>query len=41
MVELERSLLPILSSYMASWKRYLNGTIAYIQMDSIEHFYLF
>ena len=37
MVELERSLLPKLSSYMTSWKRYVDDTIAYVKTDAIDH----
>ena len=35
MVALERSLLPKLSSYMTSWKRY--DIIAYVKPDAIDH----
>ena len=37
MVELERSLLPRLSSYMTSWKRYVDDTVAYVKTDTIGH----
>ena len=37
MVELERSLLPKLSSYRTSWKRYVDDTIAYVKPDAIDH----
>ena len=37
MVELERSLLPMLSSYMTSWKNYMDDTIAYVKTDDIDH----
>ena len=37
MVELERSLLSKLSSCMTSWKRYVDGTIAYVKADAIDH----
>ena len=37
MVELERSLLPMLSSNMTNWKRYVNNTIAYVKADAIDH----
>ena len=37
LVELERCLLPMLSSYMASWKRYVDDTIAYVKKDAIDH----
>ena len=37
MVELERSLLPKLSSYMTSWKRYVDDTFAYVKPDAIDH----
>ena len=37
MVELERSLLIIPSSYMTSWKRYMDETIAYVKTDTIDH----
>ena len=37
MVELERSLLSKLSSYMTSWKRYVDDTIAYVKTDAIDH----
>ena len=36
MVELERSLLPMLSSYI-SWKHYMNYTIAYVKTDATDH----
>ena len=39
MVELERSLLPKLSSYMTSWVRYVDDTIAYFKPYDL--FYLF
>ena len=32
-----RSLLPMLSSHMISWKRYVDGTIAYVKADAIDH----
>ena len=37
MVELKRSLLSMLSSYVTSWKRYVDDTIAYVKTDAIEH----
>ena len=37
MVELERRLLPMLHSYMTSWKCYLNDTIAYVETDAMEN----
>ena len=37
MVELEISLLPMLSSYMTRWKRYVDDTIAYVKTDAIDH----
>ena len=37
MVELERNLLPTLSQYMASWKRYVDDTILYVKVGCIEH----
>ena len=37
MVELEKSLLPKLSSYMTSWKHYVDDTIAYVKPDAIDH----
>ena len=37
MVELDKSLLPMLSSYMTSRKRYVDDTITYVQTDAIEH----
>ena len=36
MVELERSLLPKLSSYMTSWKHYVYDTITYVKPDAID-----
>ena len=33
MVELERNLLPTLSQYMTSWKRYVVDTISYVKVD--------
>ena len=37
MGELEKSLLPKLSSYMTSWKRYEDDTIAYVKPEAIDH----
>ena len=37
MVELERSLLSKLSSFMTNWKRYVDDTIAYVKPDAIDH----
>ena len=37
MAELERSLLPMLSSYLTSWKRYMDGTTACVKTDAIDH----
>ena len=37
MVELERNLLPKLSSYMTCRKRYVDDTIAYVKLDAIDH----
>ena len=37
MAELDRSLLLMLSSYMTSWKRYVDDTIDYVKTDTIEH----
>ena len=37
MVELERSLLKMLSSSMTSWKRYVDETNAYVKIDAIKH----
>lgn len=37
MVELEKNLLPMLSFYMTSSKRYVDGTIVYGKADVIEH----
>ena len=37
MVELERSLLSMLSSYITSWTRYGNDTIVYVTVDAVEH----
>ena len=37
MVELEKSLLPKLSSYMTSWKSYVDDMIAYVKPDAIDH----
>ena len=37
MVKLEKSLLPKLSFYMTSWKRYVDDTIAYVKPDAIDH----
>ena len=37
MVELERNLLPTLSQYMTSWKRYADDTISYVKVDYIEN----
>ena len=33
MAELERNLLPTLSQYMTSWKRYVVDTISYVKVD--------
>ena len=37
MVELERNLLPTLSQYLTSWKRYADDTISYVNVDCIEN----
>ena len=37
MVELERNILPKLSQYMTSWKRYVDDTISYVKVDCIEN----
>ena len=37
MVELTRNLLPMLSQYMTSWKRYVDDIISYVKVDCIEH----
>ena len=37
MVELEKGLLPKLSSYMTSWRSYVDDTIAYVKPDAIDH----
>ena len=37
MVELERNLLPTLSQYMTSWKRYVDDTISYVNVNCIEN----
>ena len=37
MVELGKSLLPKLYSYMTSWKHYMGDTIAYVKPDAIDH----
>ena len=37
MVELEKSLLSKLSSYMTSWKSYMDDTIADVKPDAIGH----
>ena len=37
MVELERSLFPKLSSYMTSWKRYMDDTAAYVKPDATDN----
>ena len=37
MVELKRNLLPTLSQYMTSWKRYVDDTISYAKRDCIKH----
>ena len=37
MVELERNILPKLSQYMASLKRYVADTILYVKVDCIEN----
>ena len=37
MVELERTVLPILKDHMSPWKRYVDDTISYIKDESIEN----
>ena len=37
MIELERSLLPMQSSYMICWKRYMDDTTAYAKTDATDH----
>ena len=37
MAELERNVLPMLSSYMTIWKVYMDDTIAYVKIDVFGH----
>ena len=37
MVELERSVIPGLANKLNSWRRYVDSTICYIKMDSIDY----
>ena len=37
MVDLERNVIPKLSTHMTKWKRYVDGTIAYIKSSSIDY----
>ena len=37
MVELEKGLLPMLSTYISSWKRYVDDTFGYIKTDAIDY----
>ena len=37
MIELERNLLPMQSSYMICWKRYMDDTTAYAKTDATDH----
>lgn len=37
MVELEESLLLILSSYMTSWKRSVDKAIVYVKTDAMKY----
>ena len=39
MIEFERTLPPVLSSSMTSWKQYVDGTIAYVKKDAIAHLF--
>ena len=37
MVELENMLVPTLTEYMKLWKRYLDDTISFVKMGSVEY----
>ena len=37
MVELKRTILPILREHMSPWKRHVDDTISFIKEESIEH----
>ena len=37
MVELERSLVPKLSSYIKFWKWFVDGTITFANIEAIDH----
>ena len=37
MVELERTILPILREHMSPWERHVDDTISHIKEESIEH----
>ena len=36
-VDLERNMIPKLSTYMTKWKRYVDDTITYIEPNSIDY----
>ena len=37
MIELEKSLLPELTSYMSYWKRYVDDTVCFIKIEYVEY----
>ena len=37
MVDLEKNVIPKLSTHMTKWKRYVDGTITYIKLSSIDY----
>ena len=37
MVELENILVPTLTEYMKLWKRYLDDTVCFVKMGSVEY----
>ena len=36
--DLERNVIPKLSTHMTKWKRYVDDTITYIKLSSIDYF---
>ena len=40
MVELENTLVPTLTDYMKFWKRYVDDTICFVKMGSVEYIVL-
>ena len=37
MMELKRTIFPILTDHMSAWKRLVDDTISYVEEESIKH----